>query len=211
MENNSSLFLFENLLESVQVRVVLREEGREGSRHVLGREEESLHGCWPFARLDGVHAELAARRVSGFVNREGGLAELRSLSCHGCIDGEDDAAVGLLKVEVEAVAHHQDAVPLGIGQQGCIHAAVVAVEVEVTSPFCPEPIATCLVATWVGGEWSLAYPLHALDAGVEQECQSHFSTENVCCVGSQVESDSFASISFLPAQVGFHLCVVERQ
>ena len=140
--------------------------------------EGSWHfGCIPTSPRGGgfpiVTSEGGAHgRVALLPAGEVGLGKLRPLTADGSIDGDDDAAVGLLEVQRERVAAYQYAVALTVGQEGRVDAAVVAFEVEVVLVLRPKAVAVGLLAAGIAGKGTIAYPLHAVDAGVEQPGQS---------------------------------------
>ena len=56
----------------------------------------------------------------------------RARAGHGGIDGDDDAPVGLLEVDVEATPGDEHATTVFVAQPTSFHVHVVAFEVEVT-------------------------------------------------------------------------------
>ena len=183
------ILLTYNIVVAHEVSVVLRLERTEGSRNAAWLLEEAVQQGGHTVGIDTIEVEVATdgAHLVGY-DGEGGTAELRTFARDGCIIGEDDASVGLLETDVGVLTDEQQSVALLVGQQGCVYTTSVSLEIEVALLQCPEAIATGTIAAGIGGHESVAYPLHTVDATVEQEGYAEFGKEGVGRVGCQRES-----------------------
>ena len=140
------------------------------------------------ALVYAIEIEVAAH-CSHFIcnNREGGAGKLRTFARHSRIVCEHDATVGLLEAHIAVVADEQQSVSVLVGQHGSIYTSAVAFEIQVALLHRPEAVASGTVATGIGGQCALTYPLHAVNPLVEQEGYAQFGEEGVGGVGSQLE------------------------
>lgn len=123
--------------------------GGDGARMI----EEVVNQLRHMLAVDGIEVEVA---------RNGGMT------------GNDDTATRLFETDMAVVAEKQDAVAVSIGEQGCIYAATVSVEVTIALLQSPESIAPFTAATGGSGHRTVADPLYTVYPLDKQEGDAEF-------------------------------------